>query len=718
MSFTPWECEFHAVGMQVPRRGEYEFHAVGTLISPRGVYVLLLKFLAADGSPFMTNCYLCPANNYRISQEVISVENLKVEFGVTPLFDDVSFVINKKDRIALVGKNGAGKSTMLKILAGLQRPTSGVVAVPREVTIGYLPQVMVLSDECTVMEEAEKAFEHIAEMQAALERMNQELADRTDYESESYHALIERFTRENERFLMMGGTNYQAEIERTLQGLGFNRADFDRPTSEFSGGWRMRIELAKLLLRRPDVLLLDEPTNHLDIESIQWLENFLATRCNAVVLVSHDRAFINNVTTRTIEITCGRIYDYKVPYDEFVKLRKERREQQLRAYENQQKQIQDTEEFIERFRYKATKAVQVQSRIKQLEKIVPIEVDEEDNSALRLKFPPAMRSGNYPVICEDVRKAYGEHVVFDHVTLTINRGEKVAFVGKNGEGKSTLVKCIMGEIPFDGKLTIGHNVQIGYFAQNQAQLLDENLTVFDTIDRVATGDVRLKIRDILGAFMFGGEASDKKVKVLSGGERSRLAMIKLLLEPVNFLILDEPTNHLDMRSKDVLKDAIRDFDGTVIVVSHDREFLDGLVTKVYEFGGGQVREHLGGIYDFLQKKKIDSLQQLAAPTLSASPTATKTEEAPVSEAKLSYEAQKELAKKIRKVEKQVADCEARIEKLEADIAALETRMATPEGASDMSLYEQHTALKKELDTAVEEWENASMELDELKEQTN
>ena len=666
----------------------------------------------------MTNCYLYPANNYRISQEVISVENLKVEFGVTPLFDDVSFVINKKDRIALVGKNGAGKSTMLKILAGLQRPTSGVVAVPREVTIGYLPQVMVLSDECTVMEEAEKAFEHIAEMQAALERMNQELADRNDYESESYHALIERFTRENERFLMMGGTNYQAEIERTLQGLGFSRSDFDRPTSEFSGGWRMRIELAKLLLRRPDVLLLDEPTNHLDIESIQWLENFLATRCNAVVLVSHDRAFINNVTTRTIEITCGRIYDYKVPYDEFVKLRKERREQQLRAYENQQKQIQDTEEFIERFRYKATKAVQVQSRIKQLEKIVPIEVDEEDNSALRLKFPPAMRSGNYPVICEDVRKAYGEHVVFDHVTLTINRGEKVAFVGKNGEGKSTLVKCIMGEIPFDGKLTIGHNVQIGYFAQNQAQLLDENLTVFDTIDRVATGDVRLKIRDILGAFMFGGEASDKKVKVLSGGERSRLAMIKLLLEPVNFLILDEPTNHLDMRSKDVLKDAIRDFDGTVIVVSHDREFLDGLVTKVYEFGGGQVREHLGGIYDFLQKKKIDSLQQLAAPTLSASPTATKTEETPVSEAKLSYEAQKELAKKIRKVEKQVADCEARIEKLEADIAALETRMATPEGASDMSLYEQHTALKKELDTAVEEWENASMELDELKEQTN
>ena len=645
---------------------------------------------------------------------MISVDNLKVEFGATPLFEDVSFVINKKDRIALVGKNGAGKSTMLKILAGLQRPTAGVVAVPREVTVGYLPQVMVLSDECTVMEEAEKAFEHITEMQARLERMNQELADRTDYESESYHALIERFTHENERFLLMGGTNYRAEAERTLQGLGFSRDDFGRPTSEFSGGWRMRIELAKLLLRRPDVLLLDEPTNHLDIESIQWLENFLATRCNAVVLVSHDRAFINNVTTRTIEITCGRIYDYKVPYDEFVKLRKERREQQLRAYENQQKQIQDTEEFIERFRYKATKAVQVQSRIKQLDKIVPIEVDEEDNSALRLKFPPAVRSGNYPVICEDVRKAYGDHLVFDHVDLTIKRGEKVAFVGKNGEGKTTLVKCIMGETPFDGKLTIGHNVQIGYFAQNQAQLLDENLTVFDTIDRVAVGDIRLKIRDILGAFMFGGEASEKKVKVLSGGERSRLAMIRLLLEPVNLLILDEPTNHLDMRSKDVLKDAIRDFDGTVIVVSHDREFLDGLVTKVYEFGGGRVREHLGGIYDFLAKKKIDSLAELQ---LSASPTVQKTEAQPVSESKLNYEAQKELAKKMRRIEKQVADCEQRIERLEQDIAALEARMATPEGASDMKLYEQHAALKKDMDAVVEEWEAASLELEELKEQT-
>lgn len=556
---------------------------------------------------------------------MVSVDNLKVEFGVTPLFEDVSYVINKRDRIALVGKNGAGKSTMLKILAGIQAPTSGSVSVPRDVTIGYLPQVMILSDKHTVMEEAEMAFEHIFDLQASIERMNQELADRTDYDSENYHKLIEKFTHDNERFLMMGGTNYTAEIERTLMGLGFSREDFNRPTSEFSGGWRMRIELAKLLLRRPDVLLLDEPTNHLDIESIQWLENFLKTSAGAVVLVSHDRAFINNVTNRTIEISCGHIYDYKVAYDEFVVLRKERREQQLRAYENQQKQIQDTEDFIERFRYKATKAVQVQSRIKQLEKIVPIEIDDEDNSALRLKFPPAMRSGNYPVICDGVKKAYGSHIVFHDVTLTINRGEKVAFVGKNGEGKSTLVKCIMDEIPYEGKLTIGHNVQIGYFAQNQAQMLDENLSVFDTIDYVAKGDIRLKIRDILGAFMFGGEASDKKVKVLSGGERSRLAMIKLLLEPVNFLILDEPTNHLDMRSKDVLKEAIKEFDGTVIVVSHDREFLDGLVTKVYEFGGGVVKEHIGGIYDFLQKKKIESLNELQ---LSASPTmsATKKEE--------------------------------------------------------------------------------------------
>ena len=573
-----------------------------------------------------------------------------MEFGATPLFQDVSYVINDKDRIALVGKDGAGKSTMLKIIAGLQQPTSGTVAVSGGSTIGYLPQVMVLSDEHTVRVEAEQAFSHISQMQERLDRMNQELADRTDYDSESYMALVEKFTHESERFQMMGGMNYQAELERTLMGLGFVREDFDRPTREFSGGWRMRIELAKLLLRRPDVLLLDEPTNHLDIESIQWLENFLATKANAVVLVSHDRAFINNVTNRTLEISCGRVFDYKVKYDEYVRLRAERREQQLRAYENQQKEIADIKEFIERFRYKPTKAVQVQSRIKQLEKMVPIEVDEVDNSALRLKFPPALRSGDYPLICEGVRKAYGEHVVFHDVDLTIKRGEKVAFVGKNGEGKSTLVKCIMGEIPFEGNLKLGHNVQIGYFAQNQAQLLDGELTVFDTIDRVAKGDIRLKIRDILGAFMFGGEASEKKVKVLSGGERSRLAMIKLLLEPVNFLILDEPTNHLDMRSKDVLKDAIRDFDGTVVVVSHDREFLDGLVSKVYEFGGGLVKEHLGGIYDFLQRKNIESLNDLQKPSLSTSSTMVSfVEEKTGVSNRLSYEQQKEQQKKIRRL---------------------------------------------------------------------
>lgn len=647
---------------------------------------------------------------------MISVEGLKVEFNATPLFEDVTYVINKKDRIALVGKNGAGKSTMLKILAGLQQPTSGVVALPKDTTIGYLPQVMVLADKNTVMQEAEKAFEHIFDMQKELERMNQELAERTDYESEDYHKLIDRFTHENERFLMMGGTNFHAEIERTLVGLGFKREDFDRPTSEFSGGWRMRIELAKLLLRQPDVLLLDEPTNHLDIESIQWLETFLSTRANAVVLVSHDRAFINNVTTRTIEISCGHIYDYKVSYDQYVILRKERREQQLRAYENQQKQIQDTEDFIERFRYKATKAVQVQSRIKQLEKIERIEVDEEDNSALRLKFPPASRSGSYPIICEDVQKKYGNHVVFHDVNLTINRGDKVAFVGKNGEGKSTLVKCIMNEIDFDGKLVIGHNVQIGYFAQNQAQMLEGELTVFDTIDRVAVGDIRNKIRDILGAFMFGGEASDKKVKVLSGGERSRLAMIKLLLQPVNLLILDEPTNHLDMRSKDVLKEAIREFEGTVILVSHDRDFLDGLATKVYEFGSGLVKEHLGGIYEFLQRKKLEDLNELQKSIPSGgSATSTIVEsQLIVSDNKLSYEAQKELNKKIKKMEKQVADCEKAIEELESAIAIVETKMGTVEGASDMSLYEQHQKLKMQLDRTVEEWEQSSIELDEIK----
>ena len=642
---------------------------------------------------------------------MISVDGLTVEFGGTTLFSDISFQINEKDRIALMGKNGAGKSTLLKILAGVRQPSRGKVTAPKDCVVAYLPQHLMTEDGRTVFEEASQAFAHLHAMEAEIEAINNELATRTDYESDSYMELIEKVSTMSEKFYAIDLTHFEEDVEKALLGLGFTREDFNRQTSDFSGGWRMRIELAKLLLRRPDVLLLDEPTNHLDIESIQWLENFLKVSAGAVVLVSHDRAFINNVTNRTIEISCGHIYDYKVAYDEFVVLRKERREQQLRAYENQQKQIQDTEDFIERFRYKATKAVQVQSRIKQLEKIVPIEIDDEDNSALRLKFPPAMRSGNYPVICEGVKKAYGNHVVFHDVTLTINRGEKVAFVGKNGEGKSTLVKCIMDEIPYEGKLTIGHNVQIGYFAQNQAQLLDENLTVFDTIDYVAKGDIRLKIRDILGAFMFGGEASDKKVKVLSGGERSRLAMIKLLLEPVNFLILDEPTNHLDMRSKDVLKEAIKEFDGTVVVVSHDREFLDGLVTKVFEFGGGVVKEHIGGIYDFLQKKKIENLNELQ---LSSSPTASamKKEEEPVSENKLSYEAQKELNKKLRKLEKQVADCEQKIEKLEAQIAEVEAKMATPEGASDMSLYEQHQQLKKDLDAVVEEWESVSIELEE------
>ena len=651
---------------------------------------------------------------------MISIEGLSVAFGGNTLFDNITYVINKKDRIALVGKNGAGKSTMLKIIAGLQAPTSGSVNMPKDLTVGYLPQQMNLSDTRTVMEEAEQAFSHIFELQSRIERMNTELSERTDYESEYYQELIERVSNANEQLALIGASNYQAEIEKTLIGLGFTREDFGRDTSEFSGGWRMRIELAKLLLQRPDVLLLDEPTNHLDIESIQWLESFLSTRANAVVLVSHDRAFIDNVTTRTIEISLGRIYDYQVNYSRYVVLRQERLEQQMRAYENQQKQIQDTEAFIERFRYKATKSVQVQSRIKQLAKLERVEVDEVDTSRLNLKFPPAPRSGDYPIIAEGVGKNYGSHVVFSNATFTIKRGEKVAFVGKNGEGKSTLVKCIMGEIPYTGTLKIGHNVKIGYFAQNQASLLDESITVFDTIDRVAVGDIRTKIRDILGAFMFGGEASDKKVKVLSGGEKTRLAMIRLLLEPVNLLILDEPTNHLDMRTKDVLKQAIRDFNGTVILVSHDREFLDGLVSKVYEFGGGMVKEHLGGIYEFLQKKKIDSLNELQKGAgLSASPTATakgngEQEAVQPSENKLSYEAQKELNKKIKKLERQVADCEASIEETEAAIAIVEEKMATPEGASDMQLYERHQKLKQQLDTIVEEWERVSMELEEVK----
>lgn len=641
---------------------------------------------------------------------MISVENLSVKFSARPLFADVSFVINKKDRIALVGKNGAGKSTLLKILAKQQLPTSGNVAIQNDISIGYLPQVMVLSDEHTVMEEAEKAFEHISEMQERIEKLNNQLAERTDYESADYMNLVERFTYESERFQMMGGMNYHAELERTLLGLGFTSNDFNRPTKEFSGGWRMRIELAKLLLRQPDVLLLDEPTNHLDIESIRWLEQFLSRSPGAVVLVSHDRAFINNVTNRTLEISCGKITDYKVTYDEFIKLRAERREQQLRAYANQQKEIADIEDFIERFRYKPTKAVQVQSRIKQLEKIVPIEVDEVDNSSLHLKFPPCSRSGDFPVICEDLRKDYDSHCVFHDVNLTIKRGEKVAFVGKNGEGKSTLVKCIMNEIPYEGSLKLGHNVEIGYYAQNQAQMLDGELTVFDTIDRVAKGDIRLKIRDILGAFMFGGEASDKKVKVLSGGERSRLAMIKLLLEPVNFLILDEPTNHLDMRTKDVLKEAILAFDGTVIVVSHDRDFLNGLVSKVYEFGGGLVREHIGGIYDFLQKKEMESLDELhtiGSPS-GNSPKATTSQP---SDGKLSYEERKEQAKLKRKAEKKVEQCEQLVMELENEKTKLEAKLATPEGAADATLFEAYNDIQQKLTEAELAWEEALEQLE-------
>lgn len=641
---------------------------------------------------------------------MIAVDQLAVMFGATPLFTNVCFNINKKDRIALVGKNGAGKSTLLKILSGSQKASSGSVAIEKEATIGYLPQVMVLSDDHTVIEETEKAFADIRDLQQRIERENQELANRDDYESQDYLELVERFARDNDRFQLMGGLNYRAQMERTLLGLGFVHEDFNRPTKEFSGGWRMRIELAKILLRSPDILLLDEPTNHLDIESIRWLEQFLQHSASAVVLVSHDRAFLNNVTNRTIEISCGRIADYKAKYDDFVRLREERREQQLRAYENQQKEIADIKDFIERFRYKPTKAVQVQSRIKQLEKIVPIVVDEVDRSSLHLKFPPCSRTGDYPLICEDLRKDYGSHCVFHDVNLTLKRGEKVAFVGKNGAGKSTLVKCIMGEIPYTGHLKLGHNVAIGYYAQNQAQLLDENLTVFDTIDSVAKGDIRLKIRDILGAFMFGGEASDKKVKVLSGGERSRLAMIRLLLEPVNFLILDEPTNHLDMRTKDVLKEAIQAFDGTVILVSHDRDFLDGLVTKVYEFGDGLVREHLGGIYDFLQKKELQDLKSLeAAPTQSAA-----NADAPrQAQGKLSYEEQKEQARQLRKVEKEVKEKEEAISRIEATLQDLELQMSTPGGATDAALITQYASLQKELEQTMADWEAAASRLEEM-----
>lgn len=643
---------------------------------------------------------------------MISIENLSVEFGVKPLFTDVSYVINRHDRIALVGKNGAGKSTMLKIIAGLQLPTSGRVSKPKELSIGYLPQVMILSDSLTVREETEKAFADTITLEKHLDSLNQNLAERTDYDSNEYQELIEEMTNLNEQLSMINSNNRDAEIEKTLIGLGFERKDFDRPTSEFSGGWRMRIELAKILLQRPDILLLDEPTNHLDIESIQWLEKFLAASSATVLLISHDIAFLDNVTNRTIEITCGTIHDYSVNYSKYVLLHAERIEQQRRAYENQQKMIEETRAFIERFRYQATKAIQVQSRIKQLEKIVPIEIDEVDNSRLNLKFPPAPRSGDFPVIAEGVAKSYGDHLIFKDVEFMIRRGEKVAFVGRNGEGKSTLVKCIMDQIPFDGNLKIGYGVKIGYFAQNQAQLLDEELTVFDTIDRVAVGDIRTRIKDILGAFMFGGEAIDKKVKVLSGGERSRLAMIRLLLEPVNLLILDEPTNHLDISSKKVLKEAIKSFEGTAIIVSHDREFLDGLVEKVYEFGNQRVKEHLGGIYEYLEKKNIDSLQELerknknveeAKNVVKAEPTST-----------LSFEEQKDLKRKRSALEKVVKNAEQKISDIEKQIAELEEKMATPKGSSDQSLYIKHGELRQQLEAVSEEWMEASEELEALK----
>lgn len=646
---------------------------------------------------------------------MVSVNNLSVEFSAKSLFDNISYVINDRDKIALVGKNGAGKSTMLKIIAGLQAPTSGTVAVPEGITVGYLPQHMITTDGLTVTQEVRKAFSHIETMQSRLDTMNAELAERTDYESESYHKLIEDMTTLSDSIAMAGSDNCEAEMEKTLLGLGFVRADFCRPTSEFSGGWRMRIELAKLLLTRPDVLLLDEPTNHLDIESIQWLENFLVSKAKAVVLVSHDRAFIDNVTNRTIEISLGKIYDYSVNYSRYVELRRERLEQQMRAYANQQKQIADTEAFIERFRYKATKAVQVQSRMKQLARIERIEVDQVDTSHLNLRFPPAPRSGDFPIIAEDLGKAYGSHQVFDHATFTIRRGEKIAFVGKNGEGKSTLVKCIMGEIPYSGTLKIGHNVSIGYFAQNQASLLDGELTVFDTIDHVATGDIRTKIRDLLGAFMFGGEASDKKVKVLSGGERTRLAMIRLLLQPVNLLILDEPTNHLDMATKDILKQAIRDFDGTVIIVSHDREFLDGLVEKVYEFGSGKVTECLGGIYDFLERKRIQSLHELELPRQSASVVPKKTSDTPPSATttrKPSYAEQRERDKVLRRARKRVEDAEAEIARLEQEVKSIEDRLASGEDA-EADIYTRHAAATKDLENAMSVWELAAIELEEL-----
>lgn len=629
-----------------------------------------------------------------------------MEFGVKPLFEDASFVINDRERVCLVGRNGAGKSTLLKIIAGIMMPSAGSVVLPQGATVGYLPQVMKVSDSQSLIEEAETAFGQLKAMQEKYENINERLCVRTDYDSPEYGALIEQASVLQERLQMLGINSFKADTERTLLGLGFEREDFDRPTSEFSGGWRMRIELAKILLQKPDLLLLDEPTNHLDIESILWLENFLRKESkSSVMLVSHDRTFLNNVTTRTLEISCGHIVDYKVKYDEYVTLRAERREQQLRAYENQQKEIADIKAFVERFRYQATKAVQVQSRLKQLEKMVPVEVDDIDNSSLRLRFNAPSRSGDYPLICKGLTKDFGSHNVFRNVNLTVRRGEKVAFVGRNGEGKSTFVKCIMGQVDYTGELKIGHNVEIGYYAQNQAMLLDESLTVYDTVDRVATGDVRLRIKDILGAFMFGGERSDKKVGVLSGGERSRLAMIKLLLQPVNFLILDEPTNHLDMKTKDVLKEAVREFDGTVLIVSHDRDFLDGLVDRVYEFRNHGMREHMGGIKDFLPNDFSAKTDEKETPA--------RKDEGISNNNQLTYERQKELRKKKNKIERKISETESAIAELEDSIAHIERQMSTPEGASDMTLLEKHRSASAQLEKYMQVWEQAMQELENI-----
>jgi ATP-binding cassette subfamily F protein 3 len=632
---------------------------------------------------------------------MVSVEQVFLNFGGFDLFKGISFFVNPRDRIGLVGKNGAGKTTLLKIMAGLQQPTEGNVVTPKGTTIGYLPQNMILADSRTVFEETETAFQELLDIEKKIEKLNHSLATRTDYESDEYHQLIQKVTDLTDHFHLMGGNNFHADLEQTLIGLGFSRNDFFRQTSEFSGGWRMRIELAKLILRKPDIFLLDEPTNHLDIESIQWLEDFLKNYNGAIVLVSHDKAFLDNVTNRTIEIILGKIYDYKTNYSQYVVLRKERREQQLSAYRNQQKMIQDTEDFIERFRYKATKSVQVQSRIKQLEKVDVIEVDEEDVRQLNIKFQPAVRSGKIVVEVKGLSKSYGNHNVLSNIDFILEQGEKIAFVGKNGEGKTTLARIIIDEIEYSGICKIGHNVKVGYFAQNQADMLDAELTILQTIDKVAVGDIRTKIRDILGAFMFSGDDVEKKVKVLSGGERTRLAMVRLLLEPVNFLVLDEPTNHLDMLSKEILKDALRDFTGTVLIVSHDREFLDGLVNCVYEFKDKQIKQHLGGIYEFIRKKKIDSLRDLEVRQVVAS--TEKVAAVAVSNNELSFDDKKEINRQINKLEKQIEGVEKKITELESKLEMCNQKLSGPEG-SDYTLFEEYNKVKKELENAMIEWE--------------